>query len=60
MNIDDKEMEVIIACIKMAAEEGFYLFYRDNIKDGEETTANILRKFGMDDVKVDQIMEGWT
>lgn len=59
MNVDDKEIEVIIECIKMAAAEGFYLFYRENIKNGEETVANLLRKFGVDEEKISSIMEGF-
>lgn len=59
MKVDDKEIEAIIECIKMAAAEDFYLFYRENIKNGEETVANLLRKFGVDEEKVSKIMDGW-
>lgn len=59
MTVDEKEIEVIIQCIKMAARESFYLLYRENIKDGEETVENLLRKFGIDEEKISQIMEGW-
>lgn len=60
MNVDEKEIEIIVECIKMAAEEGFYLFSRDNIKDGEEIVENLLRKFGVEEKKISSIMDGWT
>ncbi len=41
MTVDEKEMEVLISCIKMAAAESFYLLYRENIPDGEETLEKI-------------------
>lgn len=60
MTVDEKEIEVLISCIKMAAAESFYLLYRENIPNGEETIENLLRKFGVDEKKIALIMEGWT
>lgn len=60
MTVDEKEIEVLISCIKMAAEEGFYLLYRENIPDGEQTIENLLKKFGVDEKRISLIMEGWT
>lgn len=60
MTVDEKEIEVLISCIKMAAAESFYLLYRENIPDGEEIIENVLRKFGVEDRKISLIMEGWT
>lgn len=59
MTVDEKEIEVIIECIKMAAGDKFFLFARQNIEDGTQTVENLLRKFGIDEDEIPRIMHRW-
>lgn len=59
MELSEKEIAVIISCIRMASSEGFYRFKRDDIEDGCEVTEELLERFGVEPEKVKEIMEGW-
>ena len=58
-DLNDKEISVIVSCIKMAGKESFYEFYYDCIKDGLSTVENLLKKFGLDSKEIYEIMEGY-
>lgn len=59
MELSEKEIAVLISCIRMASSEGFYRFEWDGIEGGREATEELLKKFGVEFEKAKEIMEGW-
>lgn len=57
--LNNKEINVIVSCIKMAGKESFYEFKYDDIEDGLGTVENLLKKFGLNSEEIDKIMEGY-
>lgn len=57
VELTQKEVEVLKNCIYMSIQEGLYLFDRNNLDASEKDIEEILRKFGMTDMQIQQFMK---